>query len=142
MSMRVLIVGQGAREHALAWALSQSPRVKELYCAPGNAGIAAVARCVTVAQGGGPDLADWAAKHGIDLTIVGPEAPLVAGIADAFAARGLRLVGPSRAAAAIEGSKVFAQERLALWGIPPAPCRMDTAPGKSRAYAITLERDR
>ncbi|HEY8417155.1 MAG TPA: phosphoribosylamine--glycine ligase [Limnochordales bacterium] len=133
--MRVLVVGQGAREHALAWALAQSPRIKELYCVPGNAGISTVARCVSVAQGGAEDLAEWAAAHRIDLTVVGPEAPLVSGIADAFAARGLRLVGPSRAAAAIEGSKVFAKDLMARWGIPTAPYRVFTDPESARAYA-------
>jgi len=137
--MRVLVVGQGAREHALAWALAQSPRVTELYCIPGNAGIATVARCVSVTQGGAEDLAEWAAAHRIDLTVVGPEAPLVSGIADAFAARGLRLVGPSRAAAAIEGSKVFAKDLMARWGIPTAPYRVFSDPDSARAYARRQE---
>ena len=137
--MRVLIVGQGAREHALAWAVAQSPRVERLYCAPGNVGIAQVAECVTVARGGGADLADWAAENRVDLTIVGPEAPLVSGIADAFAARGLRLVGPSRAAAEIEGSKVFAKELMRRWGIPTAAYRVFDDPASARAYARSQE---
>lgn len=133
--MRVLIVGQGAREHALAWALAKSPHLERLYCAPGNSGIAAVAECVQVARGGAADLAEWAAENGIDLTVVGPEVPLVAGIADAFAARGLRLVGPSRDAALIEGSKVFAKDLMARWGIPTAAYRVFSDPGEARAYA-------
>jgi len=137
--MRVLIVGQGAREHALAWAVAQSPRLERLYCSPGNAGIAQVGECVGVARGGGADLADWAVEHRIDLTIVGPEAPLVSGIADAFAVRGLRLVGPSRAAAEIEGSKVFAKELMARWGIPTAAFRVFDDPASARAYARCQE---
>ncbi|MBO8141640.1 MAG: phosphoribosylamine--glycine ligase [Firmicutes bacterium] len=132
--MRVLIVGQGGREHALAWALAKSPRLTGLYCAPGNPGIAQVARCVRIGLGGGSELAEWALANRIDLTVVGPEAPLVTGIADEFAARGLPLVGPSRKAAEIEGSKVFAKELMRRWGIPTAEYEVFTDPGEALAY--------
>ena len=97
--MRVLIIGGGGREHALAWKIAQSPLLKELYCAPGNAGIAALAECVDLP--GEPDAAArWAREHRIDLTVVGPEAPLAAGLADVFRAAGLRVFGPGRRGAA------------------------------------------
>ena len=134
-----MIVGQGAREHALAWALAQSPRWRRCHCAPGNAGIGALARCVPLPPGGWEGLAAWAAQQRIDLTVVGPEAPLVAGIADAFVARGLRVVGPSRAAAALEGSKVFAKDLMVRWGIPTAAYRVFDDPAAARAYARRQE---
>src|SRR5881296_1587520 len=100
--MRVLVVGQGGREHALCWKLKQSPLVKEIYAAPGNAGIAAVADCVGIGVADIIELADFAEKLKIDLTIVGPELPLTLGIADEFEKRGLRIFGASQAAAEIE----------------------------------------
>ena len=105
--MKVLVVGSGGREHALLWKAAQSPRVKRLYAAPGNAGMEALAELVPW-NGDVEALADWALAEGIDLTLVGPEAPLVEGIADAFQARGLLLFGPTQKAAMIEGSKAFA----------------------------------
>src|ERR1043166_3220713 len=95
--MRVLVIGGGGREHALVWKLAQSRRVMKLFCAPGNAGIAELAECVPVAD------EMFAAEHQIDLTIVGPEAPLCAGIVDRFRARDLRIFGPARSAARLEG---------------------------------------
>ncbi|MEW5783808.1 MAG: phosphoribosylamine--glycine ligase [Bacillota bacterium] len=120
--MRVLIVGGGGREHALAWKLSQSPLLKELYCAPGNAGIAAVAECLELEAGGdrGPALLRWALDQQIDLTVIGPEAPLAAGLADDFRRAGLRVFGPGRDGARLESSKVWAKERMVEWGIPTA----------------------
>ena len=118
--MRVLVVGSGAREHALAWKLSRSEGVEEVYVAPGNPGTAAVATCVPIAADATVELADFAAGLKIDTTIVGPELPLVLGIADEFAGRGLRLVGPSAAAAQLEGSKVFCKEFCLRRGIPTA----------------------
>jgi phosphoribosylamine--glycine ligase len=119
--MKVLVVGGGAREHALCWKLRQSPLLTELYCAPGNPGIEEVATLVPIAAEAVGELADFAAAHGIALTVVGPELPLTLGIADEFASRGLPLFGPSRAAAVLEGSKVFAKELMARHGIPTAP---------------------
>ena len=121
--MRVLVVGQGAREHALAWKLRQSPLVKELYAAPGNAGIAAVADCVPIGVADIIELADFAEKLKMDLTIVGPELPLTLGIVDEFQKRGLPIFGPTRLAAELEGSKVFSKEFMRKYGIPTAEAR-------------------
>src|SRR5436853_2181011 len=118
--MRVLVVGQGAREHALAWKLRQSPLVKELYAAPGNAGIAQVADCVPIGVADIIELADFADKLKIDLTVVGPELPLTLGIVDEFQKRGLTIYGPTRLAAELEGSKVFSKEFMRKYNIPTA----------------------
>ncbi len=119
--MKVLVVGGGGREHALCWKLRRSPEVRELYCAPGNAGIAAVADLVPIAAEEIIRLADFATEVGIDLTVVGPELPLALGIADEFATRGLPIFGPRGVAAELEGSKAFAKEFMARHGIPTAP---------------------
>jgi phosphoribosylamine--glycine ligase len=118
--MRVLIVGAGGREHALAWKAAQSPRLDRLYAAPGNPGTAQVAENVAIPLDAGPALVNWAAANAIDLVLVGPEAPLAEGLADALAARGLRVFGPSRAAAEIEVSKAFAKDFMRRHGIPTA----------------------
>jgi phosphoribosylamine---glycine ligase len=118
--MRVLVIGGGGREHALCWAISRSPRVDEIVCMPGNAGIARLARCVPGDPEDSGAVANLAVDMGADLTIVGPEAPLVAGIADEFRRRGLRVVGHNRAAAMLEGSKVFAKQFMARHDIPTA----------------------
>jgi phosphoribosylamine--glycine ligase len=118
--MRVLVVGGGGREHALIWKLAQSPLVGAIYCAPGNAGIAQEATCVPVAVDDIAGLRDFARQTAIDLTVVGPEAPLVAGITDVFLEAGLRVCGPARAAAVVEGSKVWTKEFLARYNIPTA----------------------
>ncbi|HPC84414.1 MAG TPA: phosphoribosylamine--glycine ligase [Thermoanaerobaculaceae bacterium] len=118
--MRVLIVGSGAREHALAWKLARAEGVEELYAAPGNPGIAALAHCVPIGADATVELAEFAASLRMDFTVVGPELPLCLGIADEFARRGLPLLGPSRAAAEIEGSKVLAKELCLRYGIPTA----------------------
>jgi phosphoribosylamine--glycine ligase len=118
--MKILVIGGGGREHALVWKLAQSPSVEKVWCAPGNGGIASDAECFPL------DLSDvraasaLAAKLGADLTIVGPEIPLVRGIADEFAARGLTLLGPSKTAAQLEGSKIFAKKFMERHGIPTA----------------------
>lgn len=125
--MRVLVVGNGGREHALAWAIRRSPLVEEVYAAPGNPGIAQVARLVPIAATDVAGLADWAREHRIDLTVVGPEAPLVAGIADRFLEEGLAVVGPTQRAAALEGSKAFAKELMQRHGIPTAAFRVCTS---------------
>ena len=118
--MKVLVVGGGGREHALCWKLRQSPLLKDLYCAPGNPGIAEVADLVPIAAEEVHRLADFAAEMKIDLTIIGPELPLTLGLADELAARSLKVFGPSRLAAEIEGSKVFAKQFLDRHGIPTA----------------------
>ena len=117
---RVLIVGSGAREHALAWKLDQSPGVTALYAAPGNPGIEAAARLLPVAVTDVPGLVGLVEKHDIDLTVVGPEAPLALGLADALRARGRRVVGPNAAAARIESSKSFAKALMLRSGVPTA----------------------
>ncbi|TMA81178.1 MAG: phosphoribosylamine--glycine ligase [Deltaproteobacteria bacterium] len=118
--MRVLVVGGGGREHALLWKLRQSARVTALYCAPGNAGTAALAENVAIAADDVAALRDFARRERIDATVVGPELPLVLGIADDFTAAGLRCFGPCRAAAALEGSKAFAKDVMARAGVPTA----------------------
>jgi phosphoribosylamine--glycine ligase len=120
--MKVLIIGAGGREHALAWCVARSPRVTEVFVAPGNAGTACEPRCrnVDIAPDDIPSLLRFASEHAVDLTIVGPEAPLVLGITDEFSAAGLRCFGPSREAAQLEGSKSYTKDFLARHGIPTA----------------------
>ena len=118
--MKVLVIGAGGREHALAWKIRQSPRVTKLYCAPGSAGIGELAECVAIAPEQIEKLAEFAEREKIDLTVVGPELPLTLGIADLFESRGLRIFGPNRAAAQLEGSKAFAKEILKANHIPTA----------------------
>ena len=118
--MNVLVIGSGGREHALAWKLKQSRRVSKLVCAPGNAGMAELAECVPADVSNIAGLADLAERMQADLTVVGPELPLVAGVADEFARRGLKIIGPTKAAAEIEGSKVFAKQFMERHGIPTA----------------------
>jgi phosphoribosylamine--glycine ligase len=133
--MKVLVVGGGAREHALCWKLRQSPLLTELYCAPGNPGIAALADRVPLAAEEVQRLADFAEELKIDLTVVGPELPLTLGIADEFANRGLALFGPSQRAAEIEGSKVFAKQFMERHGIPTAPSEIVGDAESARAAA-------
>jgi len=116
--MKVLVVGGGGREHALAWKISQSPLVDKMWCAPGNAGMASIAECVDIKAEDIGALADFASRNRVDLTVVGPEAPLVAGIADAFREKGLTLFGPDREAALMEGSKHFAKQLMLEAGVP------------------------
>ncbi len=124
--MRVLVIGSGAREHALVWKLAQSPQVSYLYAAPGNPGMAELAECVPLQVTQIAELVDFAERNAIELTVVGPEVPLVAGIADVFRQRGLPVFGPGAAGAALEGSKAFAKELLAEAGIPTAQYRTFT----------------
>ena len=116
--MKILIVGNGGREHALAWKIRQSPLVTEVYCAPGNAGIADIADCVPIDASSIVEVADFAQMIKADLTVVGPELPMVLGIGDEFVRRGLRIFCPTRGAAEIEGSKAFAREFMTRHGIP------------------------
>ena len=118
--MRVLILGSGGREHALAWKIAQSPKVNKIYCAPGNAGTASVAENIDISPDNIQALLNFALIKGIGLTVVGPEQPLVKGIADSFEESGLRLFGPSQRAAEIEGSKVFCKDLMKKYGIPTA----------------------
>ncbi|MDO8587028.1 MAG: phosphoribosylamine--glycine ligase [Armatimonadota bacterium] len=118
--MKVLVVGGGGREHALAWKIAQSPLVEKLYCAPGNPGMATVAERVDIKATDLKALADFAEANDIGLTVVGPESPLIAGIVDEFESRGLRIFGPCKAAAALEGSKAFTKDLLRENNIPTA----------------------
>lgn len=118
--MKVLVVGGGGREHAICWKLRQSPRVTELYCAPGNAGIAQIATCVPIKATDIEGMVRFAKEEQIDLTFVAPDDPLALGMVDAFEAAGLRAFGPNKAAARIEGSKVFAKELMHKYHIPTA----------------------
>jgi len=132
--MRVLVVGGGGREHALVWKLRQSPRVEALYCAPGNAGIAADAECVPIAVDDLPGLERFARERRIDLTVVGPELPLTLGLVDRFAAAGLRTFGPTMAAARLEGSKAFTKELCRRYDVPGAAFGAFRDPGAAKDY--------
>ena len=132
--MRVLVVGSGGREHVLAWKLKQSPRVQKVYCAPGNAGIATIAECVPIAADNIVRLVNFALEQEIELTVIGPEAPLTAGIVDAFIAAGLTVFGPDKAAAQLEGSKAFAKQIMAKNNIPTAESRTFTSAASALAY--------
>lgn len=120
--MRIFVIGNGGREHALAWKLAQSPQVTQIWVAPGNGGTARLSKCenVSIAAGDLAALADFARQNRVDLTVVGPEAPLVAGVADLFRAAGLAVFGPSQAAAQMEGSKAFSKQFMQRHAIPTA----------------------
>jgi len=118
--MKVLVVGGGGREHAIVWKLSQSPRIKKLYCAPGNGGIASLAECVNIKATDLEGIVFFAKENGIDLTVVAPDDPLAMGMVDRLEAEGLRAFGPRKAAAMLESSKVFAKEFMKKYGIPSA----------------------
>jgi len=132
--MKVLVVGGGGREHALCWALSASPLLTKLWCAPGNAGIAEVAECVPIGAEDVPGLVRFAREQGADLVVAGPEAPLTLGLADACAEAGLRCFGPSAAAAQLEGSKSFTKEVADAAGVPTARWQRFADPAAARAY--------
>ena len=137
--MKVLVVGSGGREHALVWKLAGEPGVSEVLCAPGNAGIGAVARLLPVSAGDVEGLARLAERERVDLTVAGPELPLDRGIADLFTARGLSLFGPSRAAAQLECSKVFAKKFMTRHGIPTARYRVCTTAAEAREVIASSE---
>ncbi len=132
--MKILIIGGGGREHALAWKIAKSPKVKQVYCAPGNAGIAAIAKCIPIDAADVNGLADFAEKEAVDLTVVGPETPLSNGIVDLFEKKGLRIFGPSKKAAEIEASKSFAKKLMLKYNIPTAMGKTFTTVEKAAAY--------
>lgn len=132
--MKVLIIGGGGREHAIARKVSMSPKVDKLYCAPGNAGIAECAECVNIAVSEFEALADFAEREKIDLTVVGPDDPLVGGIVDVFKSRGLRVFGPDKKSAVIEGSKVFSKNLMKKYHIPTADYVTFDHPAQAVAY--------
>lgn len=135
--MKVLIVGSGGREHAIAVSVSKSPKVEKIYCAPGNAGIAGVAECVDIKAMEFEKLADFACENGIDLTIVGMDDPLVGGIVDVFEAKGLKVFGPRKKAAIIEGSKVFSKDLMKKYNIPTAAYESFDNPEAAKEYLMS-----
>jgi phosphoribosylamine--glycine ligase len=137
--MKILVVGGGGREHTLVWKIAESASVEEIFCAPGNGGIGELADCVEIAATDVRALADFAEKAKVDLTVVGPEAPLSLGIANEFVRRGLRVFGPSQSATRTEASKVFAKEMMVKYGIPTARHALFT--DAERALAHVRKRD-
>jgi phosphoribosylamine---glycine ligase len=133
--MKVLVIGGGGREHALVWKISQSSRVKKIYCAPGNAGIAQLAQCLSISAEDVKGLTAWAEKERVDLTVVGPEAPLTLGIVEAFKEKEMRIFGPSQKAAEIEGSKAFAKDLMKKYGIPTGDSQTFTDHESAVKYA-------
>src|SRR5436190_1563187 len=130
--MKVLVIGKGGREHALVWKLAQSPRVKRVYCAPGNAGTAEDGVNVPIAPTDFEALIRFAKKESIGLTVIGPEDPLTSGIVDAFQKQGLKAFGPSKEAARLEGSKVFAKKLMQHADVPTAEFRVFDHPDSAR----------
>lgn len=137
--MRILVVGGGGREHALVWKIAQNPKVTKIYCAPGNAGIARLAECISIPAEDIDGLLNLARREAVDLTVVGPEAPLVAGIVDVFRAAGLAVFGPSQFAAQLEGSKVFAKKLMQRTRIPTARYATFTEAGAALNFLDNLE---
>ncbi|MDY4028294.1 MAG: phosphoribosylamine--glycine ligase [Butyrivibrio crossotus] len=137
--MKILIVGRGGREHAIAYACSKSPKVDKIYCAPGNAGISELAECVPISAMEFDRLADFAAEKEIDLTVIGMDDPLVGGIVDLFEARGLRVFGPRKNAAILEGSKAFSKDLMKKYNIPTAAYETFTSADDAKKYLETSE---
>lgn len=135
--MKILIIGGGGREHAIAWKLSKSPRVEKIYCAPGNAGIAEIAECVNIGVMEFDRQVAFAKEHGIDLTVVAPDDPLAAGAVDAFEAAGLRAFGSRANAAILEGSKAFSKDLMKKYNIPTAAYETFTDPEEAIKYLET-----
>lgn len=136
--MRVVLIGGGGREHALAWALSKSPLIDELICVPGNPGIAALGECVALASDDVAGIAELAKKRGVDLVVVGPEAPLVAGVADLLGEIGVRTFGPGKAGARLEGSKGYAKSLMRKYGMPTAEARQFDRADEAGAYVDSV----
>ena len=137
--MKVLITGSGGREHAIAWKVAQSPKVEKVYCAPGNAGISEFAECVDIGVMDFDKLTKFAKEHEIDLTIIGPDDPLAAGAVDAFEAAGLRVFGPRKNAAILEGSKAFSKDLMKKYQIPTATYETFDSPEAALAYVETAD---
>ena len=135
--MKVLVIGSGGREHAICWKLSKSPKVDELYCAPGNAGIAEVAKCVDIGVMDFEKMADFAKKEAFDLIVVGPDDPLAGGIVDVLEEKGLRVFGPRKNAAILEGSKAFSKDLMKKYGIPTAAYETFDTPEAALKYLET-----
>ena len=137
--MRVLVVGSGGREHAIVWKIAQSKKVDKIYCAPGNAGIASLAECVPIGAMELEKLADFAEEKQIDLTVIGMDDPLVAGVVDVFEARGLRVFGPRKNAAILEGSKAFSKDLMKKYNIPTAAYEVFTSAEDALRYLETAK---
>lgn len=137
--MKVLIVGSGGREHAIAWSVAKSPKVDKIYCAPGNAGIAEFAECVNIKAMEFDKLVAFAKEKAIDLTIIGMDDPLVGGVVDAFESEGLRVFGPRKNAAIIEGSKAFSKDLMKKYKIPTAAYENFTDPDEAIKYLETAK---
>lgn len=137
--LNVLLVGSGGREHALAWKLSQSPRIAKIYCAPGNAGIAQIAECVSLWVDDIPSIVKWAVAAKIDLAIVGPELPLTLGLVDALEDAGIKAFGPSKKAAELEGSKAFSKDLMNKYGVPTARYGVFTDCETARNFAREIK---
>jgi len=137
VGLQILVVGSGGREHALVWKIAQSPLVEKIFAAPGNPGMAKNAELVPVSVDETAKIVDFAVKQRVDLTVVGPEAPLAAGLADDLVGHGLLVCGPSRAAAQLEGSKVFTKNLLAKYGIPTADFRVFDSYDDAEQYVLT-----
>ena len=137
--MKILIVGSGGREHAIAWKIAQSPKAEKIYCAPGNAGIEEYAECVPIGAMEFERLAAFAKEKEIDLTVVGMDDPLVGGIVDVFEKEGLRVFGPRKNAAILEGSKAFSKDLMKKYGIPTAAYENFDDPDKALAYLETAD---
>src|SRR5207302_7483301 len=132
--MRILLLGSGGREHALAWKIAASPLVTKLWCAPGNAGIAREAECVVLDIADHAAVVDFCKRNAVDLVVVGPETPLAAGIVDDLANAGIKAFGPSRQAAQLEGSKGFTKDLCNEFGIPTGAYRRFTSASDALAY--------
>ena len=135
--MKILVVGSGGREHALCWKIAQSKKVDKIYCAPGNAGVAEVAECISIGAMEFDKLADFAKEHAIDLTVIGMDDPLGGGVVDVFEERGLRIFGPRKNAAILEGSKAFSKDLMKIYNIPTAAYENFDDPEKALAYLET-----
>lgn len=136
--MNILVIGSGGREHALVWKIAQSRHANRIYCAPGNAGIAKIAECVPISSTDIKSLYAFAKDKDIGLTVVGPEAPLVLGIVDTFKSKGLRIFGPTRFAAQLEGSKAFSKKIMQKYAIPTAEAGIFTDPEKAISYVRAM----
>ena len=137
--MKVLVVGSGGREHAICWKISQSDKVDKIYCAPGNAGISQVAECVDIKAMEFDKLVQFAKDNAIDLTVVGMDDPLVGGIVDVFEKEGLRVFGPRKNAAILEGSKAFSKDLMKKYNIPTAAYETFTSAEDAKEYLKTAE---